>query len=116
MTNQSSILPFKRLNRCHDAVSFTRTELARILDVYGRMVAAGQWRDYAIEDNSEMAIFAIFARSQRRPLYRIVKEPRLAKARGAFALVGEFGEVIRRDTSLAAVLPSPARTNIHVVK
>lgn len=116
MTNQSSILPFKRIENCRSAVRFTRLELARILDVYGRMVAAGQWRDYAIGDNSDMAVFAIFARSRRRPLYRIVKEPRLAKARGAFALVGEFGEVIRRGSSLSAVLPSTARGTIRVVK
>lgn len=116
MRRKSSILPFQRVDNCRCGVSFTRGELARILDLYGRMVAAGRWRDYAIEDDSNKAIFTIFARSRRRPLYRIVKEPRLAKARGSFALVGEFGQVIRRASSLGAVLPAAAQGEFYVVE
>jgi hypothetical protein len=85
-------------------VFFDRRELDQILRVYGRMVAAGEWRDYAIAGLSEAAVFSIFQRAADSPLYRVEKRPALARRQGAWAILGRGGQVLRRGHELAQVL------------
>jgi hypothetical protein len=84
--------------------SFSRGELDQILQVYGRKVAAGEWRDYAIDMHCERAIFSVFRRACEFPLYRIEKNPRLARRQGAYAVVAASGAIVRRGHSLESVL------------
>ena len=85
-------------------VSFNRQELNEILQVYGRKVADGEWRDYAIDHLKEAAIFSIFRRTSEVPLYRIVKQPRLARRQGAYSLIAATGLILKRGNQLANVL------------
>ena len=85
-------------------ISFNRQELHAILSVYGRMVAAGEWRDYAIDHGRDRAIFSVFRRTSEMPLYRIEKNPRLAHRQGLYAVVAEGGTILRRGHDLARVL------------
>mgnify|MGYP001765153054 CR=1 FL=1 len=85
-------------------VSFDRRELQAILNVYGRRVAEGEWRDYAIDFTPLKAVFAIFRRASETPLYRIEKTPALAARQGAFAVVSSSGMVLKRGRDLARVL------------
>ena len=85
-------------------IGFDRLELTRILDLYGRMVAAGHWKDYAIELGRDAAVFAAFRRSAERPEYRIEKRPALRNRQGMWALVAEHGAVLRRGHELGPVL------------
>jgi len=85
-------------------VSFNRQELMTILDLYGRMVAAGLWRDYALDMDRQQATFSAFRRTAERPDFRIVKRPDLARRQGAYALVGQNGSVLRRGHDLGSVL------------
>lgn len=85
-------------------VAFDRLELTKILDIYGRMVAAGQWRDYAMNFDKEAASFAAFRRTAERPTARIEKRPALRGKQGMWALYGEAGQVLKRGHELAGVL------------
>ena len=85
-------------------VSFNRQELNKILEVYGRRVAEGEWRDYAIDHLRESAVFSIFRRASETPLYRIVKQPKLARRQGAYSLVAPTGAVLKRGHDLGNVL------------
>ncbi|GBD50575.1 DUF2794 domain-containing protein [Methylopila sp. Yamaguchi] len=85
-------------------VSFDRRELQAILGLYGRMVAAGEWRDYAIDFLKEQAVFSVFRRASEAPLYRIEKTPRLARRQGAYAVVTTTGLILKRGHDLARVL------------
>jgi hypothetical protein len=85
-------------------VFFDRSELALILRVYGRMVAAGEWRDYAMIGHKEVAEFAVFRRSGDAPLYRIEKRPALRLKQGQWAVIGEGGIILRRGRELPQVL------------
>jgi len=85
-------------------VSFHRTELAVILSVYGRMVVAGDWRDYGISHLSEVAVFSIFRRSGENPLYRIEKRPKLARRQGQYAVVAMDGSILKRGNDLKTVV------------
>src|SRR4051794_28144512 len=85
-------------------VFFERRELERILRLYGRMVALGEWRDYAIDGLAEAAVFSVFRQASERPLYRIEKRPALAKRQGAFAVLGQAGQVLKRGHELEQVL------------
>jgi hypothetical protein len=87
-----------------DVVSFDRRELQTILSVYGRMVALGEWRDYAIAALRDMAVFSIFRRTAEHPLYRVEKRPRLRNRQGLYAVVAMDGHVLRRGHDLNAVL------------
>lgn len=84
--------------------SFSREELDQILQVYGRMVAAGEWRDYAIDMMGERAVFSVFRRACEYPLFRIEKNPRLARRQGAYSVVAASGAIVRRGHSLESVL------------
>jgi Protein of unknown function (DUF2794) len=85
-------------------VSFTRRELVEILNVYGRKVAAGEWRDYAIDFGRDKAVFSIFRRASEVPLYRIEKCPRLARRQGAYSVVAATGLIMKRGHELGRVL------------
>jgi len=85
-------------------VFFDRKELDLILRVYGRMVAAAEWRDYAMVGHRDVAEFAVFRRSGDAPLYRIEKRPALRLKQGQWAVIGEGGHVLRRGRELAQVL------------
>jgi hypothetical protein len=86
------------------AVFFTRAEFRAILDLYGRKVAAGEWRDYAIDFGRERAVFSVFRRASEVPLYRIEKNPRLARRQGAFSVIAATGLILKRGHDLARVL------------
>ena len=86
------------------SVFFERRELERLLRLYGRMVAAGEWRDYGMDGLSDRAVFSVFRRSAEAPLYRIEKHPALARKQGAWAIVGEGGHILRRGHELEQVL------------
>ena len=85
-------------------VTFSRKELRRILDLYGRKVAAGEWRDYAIDFLKDRAVFSVFRRASEVPLYRIEKNPRLARRQGAYSIVSVTGLILKRGHELDRVL------------
>lgn len=85
-------------------VAFDRHELSEILKVYGRMVAAGEWRDYAIDTLADRAVFSIFRRSTEVPLYRVEKNPKLARRQGAYAVISQTGVILKRGTDLSRVI------------
>lgn len=85
-------------------VRFDRRELNQILGVYSRMVSAGAWRDYAIDFLSDRAVFSIFRRTSEVPLYKIVKQPKLAAKQGQYAVIAVAGDILKRGHELPAVL------------
>ena len=85
-------------------VTFNRLELNRILNLYGRMVADGEWRDYAIDFLKERAVFSVFRRSSEVPIYRIEKDPRLARKQGMYSVISATGLILRRGHELERVL------------
>lgn len=85
-------------------ISFDRRELDAILRVYGRKVAEGEWRDYAIDHLPESAVFSIFRHSSEYPLYRVEKVPALARKQGAYRVVAASGAILKRGHELASVL------------
>ena len=87
-------------------VTFSRRELNRIFDLYGRKVAAGEWRDYAIDFLKDRAVFSVFRRSSEVPLYRIEKDPKLARRQGAYSVISATGLIVRRGHELDRVLRS----------
>ena len=87
-----------------ERIAFDRAELGAILSVYGRMVAAGEWRDYAMSFLREVAVFSVFRRATEHPLYRIEKRPRLRAAQGQYAVIGMDGRILKRGHDLASVL------------
>ncbi len=97
-------------------VSFHRTELSLILGLYGRMVAAGEWRDYGISALREMAVFSVFRRTAENPLYRIEKRPKLRLRQGQYSVVGMDGQVLKRGNDLKAVLAVLERKLIRIVE
>ena len=97
-------------------IAFDRPELQRILDLYGRMVAAGRWRDYAIQFGEEAATFACFRRAAERPEYRIEKRPALRLRQGEWALIGEGGMVLKRGHELGPVLAPVERKLLKLVE
>ncbi|MFN3435244.1 MAG: DUF2794 domain-containing protein [Sphingomonas sp.] len=96
-------------------VGFERLELARILDLYGRMVAAGHWKDYAMELGKDAAVFAAFRRAAERPEFRIEKRPALRGRQGMWALIGEQGSVLKRGHELGPVLAPVERRLMKLV-
>lgn len=99
-----------------EPVAFTRSELTRILGVYGQFVVAGEWRDYAIDCLEDAAIFSIFRRASEVPLYRIEKRPKLARKQGAWVVVSMTGAVLRRGHDLSQVLRIFDRQKLRLAK
>lgn len=85
-------------------VTFDRRELLEILKLYGRMVAQGEWRDYAIDHLRDRAVFSVFRRSSEAPLYRIEKNPKLTSRQGAYSVVAQGGMVLKRGHDLGRVI------------
>ena len=85
-------------------VTFERRELRRILGLYGRKVAAGEWRDYAIDFLKDRAVFSVFRRSSEVPIYRIEKNPRLARRQGIYSIISATGLILKRGHELDRVL------------
>lgn len=85
-------------------VSFNRLELGRILNLYGRMVADGEWRDYTIDFLRDRAVFSVFRRASEMPIYRIEKDPRLARKQGMYSVISATGMILRRGHELDRVL------------
>lgn len=90
--------------RAQRPVCFDRHELNVILNVYGRRVAAGEWRDYALDMEKDRAVFSIFRRSSEMPIYRIEKNPKLARRQGAFSVISASGQILKRGHELRRVL------------
>lgn len=97
-------------------VAFHRTELSLILSLYGRFVAAGEWRDYGISCLRDVAIFSVFRRTAETPLYRIEKRPKLRDKQGMYAVVGMDGQIMRRGHDLKTVLRVLERKLIRAVE
>src|SRR5579863_105553 len=97
-------------------IGFDRLELARILDLYGRMVAAGEWRDYAMNFGRDAASFSAFRRAAERPQARIEKRPASRGKQGMWTLFGEAGQVLKRGHELAGVLFPLERKLVKLVK
>lgn len=96
-------------------VAFHRRELSVILSLYGRMVAAGEWRDYGISTLKEVAVFSVFRRTAEHPLYRIEKRPKLRGKQGMYVVVGMDGQILRRGHDLKTVLRVLERKLIRAV-
>ena len=111
----NSITAFPQ-ERSSETVSFQRLELNIILSLYGRMVAAGEWRDYGISALRDVAIFSVFRRTAEHPLYRIEKHPKLRNRQGLYAVVGMDGQILKRGSDLRAVLRVLERKLIRAVK
>jgi hypothetical protein len=101
MIHSAEIAPFPAIA---ERVSFQRAELSAILGLYGRMVAAGFWRDYGIAMLRDAAVFSVFRHAAEHPLYRIEKRPRLAGRQGEFAVIAMDGRVLKRGADLGQVL------------
>jgi hypothetical protein len=96
-------------------VAFDRHELNAILNIYGRMVALGEWRDYGISTLRDVAVFSVFRRSAENPLYRIEKRPKLRLRQGMYAVIGPEGQILRRGHDLRAVLRVLERKLIRAI-
>ena len=86
------------------SIFFNRIELDHILGMYGRMVAAGEWRDYAMDALPDRALFSVYRRSSESPLYQIEKRPENARRQGAYSVVSSDGRILRRGPELPRVL------------
>ncbi|MEC7961957.1 MAG: DUF2794 domain-containing protein [Pseudomonadota bacterium] len=98
-----------------EQVSFHRTELTVILSLYGRMVAAGEWRDYGISALRDRAVFSIFRRTAENPLYRIEKHPKLRLKQGQYCVISMGGQVLKRGNDLKTVLRGLERKLIRAI-
>jgi hypothetical protein len=98
-----------------EKIAFHRLELAPILNLYGRMVAAGEWRDYAISCLREVAVFSVFKRTAENPLFRIEKRPKLRNRQGIYAVIGAEGQTLKRGQDLKSVLGVIERKLIRTI-
>lgn len=96
-------------------VAFDRRELDQILRLYGRMVADGEWRDYAIDLLKDKAVFSVFRRSSEMPIYRIEKDPKLARRQGAYSVIASGGMILKRGHELASVLKVLDKKRLRLV-
>jgi len=87
-----------------DVISFSRDELQKIFNLYGRKVGDGEWRDYAIDFTPQKAVFSIYRRACEFELYRIEKCPRLARQQGAYAVITATGLVLKHGHDLSHVI------------
>ena len=111
----SVIAPFPSAWDRRPIATFDRRELTRIFDLYGRMVAAGHWRDYALRIDPDIAIFAAYRRHSERPEVRIEKRPSLRLKQGAYSLVSEHGLLLKRGHELTGVLAPLERRLMRLV-
>ena len=109
------VTPFPTAARATQ-IGFERQELTRILDLYGRMVAAGHWRDYAMDLGRDAAVFSAFRRAAERPEFRIEKRPALRSRQGQWSLIGEQGAVLKRGHELGPILAPVERRLMKLVE
>lgn len=112
----SNVTPLFPVKRGAGQVFFDRAEIATIMNLYGRMVSEGYWRDYAIEMHRDIAIFSAFHRASERPEIRIVKRPDLAAKQGQYMLLGDAGAVLRRGHDLRPLLAPLERKLMKLVE
>ncbi|AEI38278.1 MAG: DUF2794 domain-containing protein [Zymomonas mobilis subsp. pomaceae] len=110
----SVITPFSSAHTPRQ-VGFTRPEILQLMDVYGRMVAAGHWRDYALNFEAHKAHFSAFRRTAERPEFRIEKQPALRLKQGMWVLYGEAGQILKRSHELESVLAPIERRLIKLI-
>lgn len=108
--------PLPKTPRIPERVAFDRKEITQIMMLYGRMVAAGEWRDYGMSFLKDMAVFSVFRRTAEHPIYRIEKRPKLRLKQGQYSVVGMDGRILKRGSDLKAVLRVLERKLIRVVK
>ena len=108
----SVVMPFPQGGQ----TAFDRTEFMKLIDLYGRMVAAGHWKDYALQFDKDVATFAAFRRAAEHPEIRIEKRPKLAQRQGAFALIAEHGQTLKRGHELHQVLAPLERRLMRLVR
>jgi hypothetical protein len=113
--NVQSPTPYSR-PEADEKVAFDRRELGAILGLYGRMVAAGEWRDYAMSFLRDAAVFAVFRHTAEHPLYRIEKRPKLRAKQGEYAVIGMDGRILKRGHDLITVLRVLERKLIRAVE
>lgn len=106
---------FNKNQRIPEQVAFQRLELSLILGLYGKMVAAGEWRDYGISCLSDVAVFSIFRRTAENPMYRIEKRPKLKNRQGMYAVIGAEGQILKRGHDLKSVLRVLERKLIRAI-
>jgi hypothetical protein len=111
----SNVTPFPVVRGAPTQTAFDRVELSRILDLYGRMVAAGHWRDYAIDLQRDAATFSAFRRATERPEIRIEKRPALRNRQGMWSLVNDAGAILKRGHELGPVLAPIERRLLKLV-
>jgi len=107
MTDQSTIIPFQTAHHNRAApptTFFERGEFAAIVNIYGKMVASGYWKDYAISAGKDIATFAVFQKASERPIFRITKTPSLRHKQGAFAILSSQGQILKRGQELSQLL------------
>jgi hypothetical protein len=116
--DQDQIEPSFQLHRLSPepaTVGFDRRELQAILNLYGRMVAQGVWRDYAMDFSPQRATFSIFRRAGEAAFYRIIKEPKLARRQGAYSVVAQTGLILKRGPDLSRILAAIEQKPLAVV-
>ncbi len=104
MENTDLVVSFPTAPRITPQITFDRHELSQILRIYGINVASGEWRDYAMDFGQELATFSVFRRTSESPLYRIVKNPALARKQGLYAVIAQGGLILKRGHDLGQVL------------
>ena len=104
MTGSVTRITSSNASQSKRPVSFDRQELNTILNVYGRKVAAGEWRDYALDMEKDRAVFSVFRRTSEMPIYRIEKNPKLARRQGAYSVISAGGQILKRGADLRRVL------------
>jgi hypothetical protein len=104
MTGSVTRITSSNASQSKRPVSFDRQELNTILNVYGRKVAAGEWRDYALDMEKDRAVFSVFRRTSELPIYRIEKNPKLARRQGAYSVISAGGQILKRGADLRRVL------------
>ena len=107
MSDQSTIIPFQNAHNHRaspQSIFFDRGEFQAILNIYGKMVASGYWKDYAISASKDVAMFAVFQKASERPIFRITKTPALHHKQGAFAIHSSQGQILKRGQELPQVL------------
>ena len=107
MSDQNTIIHFQTANQKNSAagsIFFERREFESILNIYGKMVASGFWKDYAISSTKDVATFAVFRKASERPIFRITKTPSMRHKQGAFAILGSQGQILKRGQEINPLL------------
>lgn len=107
--------PFPNSPSVNEKITFDRAEIGEIMNIYGRMVAAGEWRDYAMSFLKDVAVFSIFRRTAEFPIYRIEKRPKLRQKQGHYAVIAMDGHILKRGHDLKSVLQVLERKLIRSV-